>query len=92
MEVKLAADHTDGALSLLALTLVPGAGAGFHRHTRELEIVFVVAGRLRVEGDDEVLELNRGARDSSSVRRGALIARGYRQLSAPAKAMCSPSR
>jgi mannose-6-phosphate isomerase-like protein (cupin superfamily) len=60
VEIKLAAERTDGAVSVLELALPPGGGASFHRHSREHEILVVVEGLLRVEDDTEAVELRQG--------------------------------
>lgn len=49
MEIKLAAEHTEGSVSVLELVLEPGGGASSHRHSREHEILVVSEGSLRVE-------------------------------------------
>ena len=60
VEIKLAAEHTDGAVSVLELVLQPEGGAPFHRHTREHEILVVSEGTLRVDGEDGSVELAHG--------------------------------
>jgi quercetin dioxygenase-like cupin family protein len=49
VEIKLAAEHTEGSVSVLELVLEPGRGAPPHRHSREHEILVVSEGALRVE-------------------------------------------
>lgn len=66
--VLLAAEQTNGTLSLLELELEPGAGAGPHRHTREDETIVVLRGALRVFDvtlrSGEVIHLPRGVTHS----------------------------
>lgn len=60
VEVKLAAERTDGAVSVLELVLQPEGGAPFHRHTREHEILVVAEGTMRVEDEAGGVELASG--------------------------------
>jgi len=60
VEIKLAADRTGGAVSVLELALPPGGGASSHRHSREHEILVVLEGLLRVDDDAETVELRVG--------------------------------
>ena len=60
VEIKLGAEHTDGAVSVLELVLAPGGGAPSHRHSREHEILVVSEGALRVEEEDGHTVLNAG--------------------------------
>jgi len=60
VEIKLGAEQTDGAVSVLELLLQPDGGAPFHRHSREHEILVVNDGTLRVEEDSGAVELGRG--------------------------------
>jgi mannose-6-phosphate isomerase-like protein (cupin superfamily) len=60
VEIKLAADRTDGAVSVLQLVLQPGGGAPFHRHSREHEILVVLEESVRIEDDADTVELGEG--------------------------------
>jgi mannose-6-phosphate isomerase-like protein (cupin superfamily) len=46
---KVRAEQTDGAYSILELTLPPGAGAPLHVHHREDEIFYVVEGDCEIQ-------------------------------------------
>ena len=66
--VVLSEEDTGGALTLLEVELDPGSGAGPHRHTKEDETIYVLAGALRV-GDralapGEAIHLPRGVTHS----------------------------
>jgi quercetin dioxygenase-like cupin family protein len=60
VEIKLEADQTDGAVTVLELVLQPGGGAPFHRHSREHEILVLNEGTLRVEEESGAVELEHG--------------------------------
>ena len=54
-EVKVGADETDGAVTVMQMTIPPGAGAPPHTHPGG-EIVNVLDGTLRYHIADEVFE------------------------------------
>ena len=52
VEIRLDGAATGGALALAHVTVPPGAGAGFHRHTLEDETIVVTEGELTLAFDD----------------------------------------
>jgi quercetin dioxygenase-like cupin family protein len=50
--ITLDAAATDGAFSVLELTLEPGQGSNRHRHTAEIEAFVVLSGTLVITTDD----------------------------------------
>jgi mannose-6-phosphate isomerase-like protein (cupin superfamily) len=50
---KVGSDATDGAYTVLELTLPPGAGSPLHVHHREDEIFYVIEGECAVRLDDQ---------------------------------------
>lgn len=54
-------EELTGKARLVAETIVPpGASIGFHRHTHEEEIYFILSGKGQVIDEDEVKEVGPG--------------------------------
>jgi mannose-6-phosphate isomerase-like protein (cupin superfamily) len=51
---KIPSDQTDNRYTVLELVLPPGAGAPFHVHQREDEILLVVEGECEIRHGDEI--------------------------------------
>jgi quercetin dioxygenase-like cupin family protein len=72
VEIVLDGAATGGALALMTLRVPAGAGAPFHRHTRESETLLVRAGSLTVEAEGARRELGPG--EAVFLERGVLHA------------------
>lgn len=78
LTLKAVGADTEGTFALMEYVLAPGGGAGLHRHSREDETFYVLAGELAVQlGDEtavvtpgELLRIPRGTRHAF-VNRGA---------------------
>lgn len=53
LTLKAVGADTEGAFALMEYVLAPGGGAGLHRHSREDETFYVLAGELAVQLDEE---------------------------------------
>ena len=70
LTLKAVGADTDGTFALMEYVLAPGGGAGLHRHSREDETFYVLAGELAVQlGEEsavvtpgELLRIPRGTR------------------------------
>ncbi len=60
-EMKLGADETDGAIGLAEVTQPPGTATPLHRHTREAEVFYVLAGTLVYEAGGTRYDLAAGS-------------------------------
>jgi quercetin dioxygenase-like cupin family protein len=60
LTLKAVGDDTDHAFALMEYVLAPGGGAGLHRHSREDESFYVLAGELAVQLGDEALVVTPG--------------------------------
>jgi quercetin dioxygenase-like cupin family protein len=49
LTLKAVGADTEGAFALMEYVLAPGGGAGLHRHSREDESFYVLAGELTVQ-------------------------------------------
>lgn len=49
-------ERTGGALTAFETIAPPGAGPPFHVHVREDELIYVLAGRLRIRLEDDIHE------------------------------------
>jgi mannose-6-phosphate isomerase-like protein (cupin superfamily) len=58
---KVRAEQTDGAYSILELTLPPGAGAPLHVHYREDEIFYVAEGECEIQSDGKTSTAETGS-------------------------------
>lgn len=54
-------EQTGGALTAFESTAAPGEGPPLHRHLREDEVIYVLAGRLRVWFHEDVHEAPAGS-------------------------------
>lgn len=70
LTLKAVGADTDGTFALMEYVLAPGGGAGLHRHSREDETFYVLAGELAVQLGEaaavvtpgELLRIPRGTR------------------------------
>jgi mannose-6-phosphate isomerase-like protein (cupin superfamily) len=58
---KVRAEQTDGAYSILELTLPPGAGAPLHVHYREDEIFYVADGECEIQFEGQTSTAETGS-------------------------------
>lgn len=60
-EHLVGAAQTDGRLGMSLVTQPPGVATPLHRHTREIEALFVLEGELTYRAGDQTHELTGGA-------------------------------
>jgi quercetin dioxygenase-like cupin family protein len=59
--VKASGASTGGALGLVEASIPPGSGPPPHRHTLEDEAIYLLAGSLEVQVDEEIVQATAGA-------------------------------
>ncbi len=60
LTLKAVGVDTDEAFALMEYALAPGGGAGLHRHSREDESFYVLAGELSVQLGEEATVITAG--------------------------------
>lgn len=60
LTLKAVGADTEGTFALMEYVLAPGGGAGLHRHSREDETFYVLAGELAVQLGDETAVVTPG--------------------------------
>ena len=58
--VKASAASTGGALGLVEASIPPGSGPPPHRHTREDEALYLLAGSLEIRADQDIVHATAG--------------------------------